>query len=140
MTASSHLPCLFSTMTVYFPASFRTIFSIVSDVFALVVSVLKRFGSGSFSPLNDHVTFGCGLAANGTSTTVEPPTGRVSVSVSSLVNRGVTVDRSTMIRNCFKQFLNCLKLVNSYLFCSVDNELRLFAAMQISCLFFNVSH
>ena len=92
MMASSHFPCSFSSATVYLPASLRTNFAIVSDVIAVIVSVLNRFGSGSFPPLNVHVTFGCGLAANGTSTAVDDPTGSVSVfSASSLVNLGGTV-------------------------------------------------
>ena len=60
----------------------------------LIVSVLKRFASGSFPPLKDHVTLGCGLAANGSSTAVDPPTGSVSVvSARALVNRGRTVNK-----------------------------------------------
>ena len=58
VTVNSHFPCSFSSARVYLPASLRTSFAIVNDVIALMVSVLKRFGSGSFPPLNVHVTFG----------------------------------------------------------------------------------
>jgi len=109
VTVSSHLPCSFSTLTEYVPASFLVTFAIVSDVMALIVSVLKRLASGSFPPLNDHVTFGCGLAANGSSTAVEPPTGSVSVvSASDLVNRGATVSSTRTAPRSTSFFMTAL--------------------------------
>jgi hypothetical protein len=87
---SSHFPSSFSTVTTYAPASLRTTLAIVIEVMHVIVSVLKRFGSGKLPPLNVHVTFGLGLAANGTSIAVEEPTGNVNVRSVASLNRGGT--------------------------------------------------
>lgn len=87
----SHFPSSFSIATAYFPLSFRMTFAMVIEVMHVMVSVLIRFGSGSFPPLNVHVTFGFGLAWKGISTTVDAPTFNVMVfSAKSFANLGGT--------------------------------------------------
>lgn len=105
---SSHFPSSFSTVTTYAPASLRTTLAIVIEVMHVIVSVLKRFGSGKLPPLNVHVTLGLGLAANGTSIAVEEPTGSVKVrSAASFVNRGGTA-RSKLTHRYDNEAASCL--------------------------------